>query len=111
MPNTLETLLERNLVGIAGRQGRDLVGRALALYRLNLRMEGNREWDWAIRSFDDRQLLAAAEFARRHEVYHRAIHTADRTAELHDFELRYPAPYRDILKPHVTRLELDEAKR
>jgi soluble lytic murein transglycosylase len=83
--------------------------RALELYRLNLRPEANAEWLWAIRGFDDRQLLAAAEVARRHEVFDRAINTADRTVGLHDFALRYPAPYRDVLKAHTAQLELDEA--
>ncbi len=83
--------------------------RALAFYRLNLRFEGNREWNWAIRGFDDKQLLAAAEFARRNEVYDRAINTADRTRELHDFSMRYLAPYRDVMKDYVGQLQLDEA--
>ena len=83
--------------------------RALAFYRLNLRYEGNREWAWAIRGFDDKQLLAAAEFARRNEIYDRAIHTADRTLELHDFGMRYLAPYRDVVKGYANELQLDEA--
>jgi soluble lytic murein transglycosylase len=83
--------------------------RALALYRLNLRVDANREWLWAIRGFDDRQLLAAAEVALRHEIYDRAINTADRTVVLHDFHLRYLAPYRDVLAVHTSQLELDEA--
>ena len=83
--------------------------RALELYRLNLRTEANGEWLWAIRDFDDRKLLAAAEVARRHEVYDRAIYTADRTVGLHDFGLRYLAPYRDVLKTHTAQLALDEA--
>jgi len=83
--------------------------RALELYRLNLRTEATQEWSWAIRRFDDRQLLAAAEVARRHEIYDRAIGTADRTVGLHDFGLRYLAPYRDTLKTHTSQLALDEA--
>lgn len=83
--------------------------RALELYRLGLRAEANAEWQWAIRGFDDRDLLAAAELARRHGVYDRAINTADRTVGLHDFELRYLAPYRDVLKVHTAQLALDEA--
>jgi soluble lytic murein transglycosylase len=85
------------------------IRRALELYRLSLRPEANREWVWAIRDFDDKQLLAAAEVARRYEVYDRAINTADRTIELHDFGLRYLAPYRDVLTSHAARLALDEA--
>ena len=83
--------------------------RALAFYRMNLRFEGNREWNWTIRNFDDRQLLAAAEFARRSELYDRAINTADRTKELHDFSMSYLAPYRDVMKNYVAQQQLDEA--
>jgi len=83
--------------------------RALAFYRLNLRFEGNREWIWAIRDFDDKRLLAAAEFARRHELYDRAINTAEKTIELHDFSMRYLAPYRDVMKDYVRQQGLDEA--
>ncbi len=91
---------------VAGNVG---LRRALALYRLNLRAEANREWYWAIRAFDDRQLLAAAELALRNEIYDRAIYTADRTVALHDFKLRYLAPYREVLTAHTSQLELDEA--
>ncbi|TSA41643.1 MAG: transglycosylase [Betaproteobacteria bacterium] len=83
--------------------------RALAFYRFNLRYEGNREWNWTVRDFGDKQLLAAAEFARRSELYDRAISTADRTRELHDFSMRYLAPYRDEMKDYVRQQGLDEA--
>ncbi len=83
--------------------------RALTFYRINLRFEGNREWNWTIREYDDKQLLAAAEFARKSEIYDRAINTADRTRELHDFSMRYLAPYRDVMKGYVSQQQLDEA--
>ena len=83
--------------------------RALAFYRINLRYEGNREWIWTIRGLDDKQLLAAAEFARANELYDRAINTAERTRELHDFSMRYLAPYRDVMKDYVRQQGLDEA--
>ncbi len=85
------------------------IQRALALFRLDLRLEGVREWVWAIRGFDDRQLLAAAELARRNGIYDRAINTADKTVMLHDFKLRYLAPYRDVLQVHASEMGLDEA--
>ncbi|MDP1683571.1 MAG: transglycosylase SLT domain-containing protein [Burkholderiales bacterium] len=83
--------------------------RALALYRLNLRLEGVREWTWGIRKFDDKQLLAAAELARRNELYDRAINTADRTQQLHDFSLRYPSPHRETMQGYTKSLNLDDA--
>ncbi len=85
------------------------IRRALALYRLGLRFEGNREWLWAIGALDDKQLLAAAELARRNELWDRAINTAERTRSLHDFELRYLAPYRDRFRTYAAEHGLDEA--
>ena len=85
------------------------IRRAMALYRLGLRFEGNREWTWAIGTFDDRQLLAAAELARRNELWDRAINTAERTRTLHDFELRFLAPYRERFRAYAVENGLDEA--
>lgn len=83
--------------------------RALALHEMNLRYEANREWIWAVRGFDDRRLLAAAEVAQRHGWYERAINTADKTRQLHDFSLRFPAPHRDVMQEQARLVGLDEA--
>ena len=82
--------------------------RALALYRMDLRTEATREWLWTIRGMDDRRLLAAAELARRNEVWDRAISTADRTVVAHDFSVRYLAPYRELLAEQARTRELEE---
>ncbi len=82
--------------------------RALALYRFEMRTEGAREWNWAIRAMDDRMLLAAAALAYRNEIWDRSISTADRTVALHDYALRYPAPYRDVLAEQARSRELEE---
>lgn len=93
------------------RQIRAIPGiqRALALYRLELRTEANREWLWASRNFGDEQLLAAAELAKRNNWLDRAINTADKTRNLHDFGLRYPAPHRDLMQAYAREHGLDEA--
>ena len=83
--------------------------RALALYGLGMRVEANREWMWTLRAMDDKKLIAAAEVAKRHDLPDRVINTADKTTALHDFRLRYHAPYRDVLKGHAARHGLDEA--
>jgi soluble lytic murein transglycosylase len=85
------------------------IQRTLALYRMDLRTDALREWAWAIRKFDDKQLLTAAEIARRNQMYDRAINTADRTVQLHDFSLRYLAPYREDLRGHIQQNQLEEA--
>jgi soluble lytic murein transglycosylase len=82
--------------------------RALALYRLNLRADGRREWVYTIRTMNDSELLAAAELARRAEIPDREINTADRTQVQHNFEMRYPAPYRDVFSAYAKERELDE---
>lgn len=81
--------------------------RALALFHLDMRIEGIREWNWTLRGMDDRQLLAAADLARRNGIFDRAIYTADRTQLQHDYALRYLAPFRDNVVPQAQGMALD----
>jgi len=83
--------------------------RALKLFELDLRTEGVREWNWAIREADDRTLLAVANVAMRYELWDRAINTADRTVAEHDYALRYLAPMRAAVEPQVHARSLDLA--
>lgn len=85
------------------------IARAVALYELGLRQDAAQEWNWAVREFSDPQLLAAAELARRMEWYDRAINTAERTRDLHDFELRFIAPYRELAQKAARENGIDEA--
>ncbi|TXI19145.1 MAG: transglycosylase [Nitrosomonas sp.] len=85
------------------------VQRTLAFSRMNLRTEALREWSWTIRNFSDTELLAAAEVARRHGLYDRAINTANRTVSQHDFNLRFLSPHRETLRKVLKQHELDEA--
>ena len=83
--------------------------RAAKFYDLNLRFEGNREWNWPLRNMSDRQLLAAATYAKKIGLLDRTVNTADRTREEHDFSLRYLTPYRDVVKRQSNAIGLDEA--
>ena len=83
--------------------------RALALFRLNLRFEGTKEWSWGLKGMDDRELLAAADLARRNDIYDRAIAAADRTKSEHDYNLRYMAPFGDQVRPAARGQQLDDA--
>ena len=85
------------------------IQRALALYAADLDNEALREWIWALRGRDDRDLLAAAEIARQANEPDRAINTADRTMQLHDFSQRYPVPHRDALVAAARQWDLDPA--
>lgn len=97
---------EDELLTVAADLG---IQRALTWYRNGLRYEGALEWQWTIKDYDDKQLLAAAQVAAENEWYERAIDTAERTKVLHDFGLRYPTPYRDVVRHHSDALDLDEA--
>ncbi len=99
-PNADELAAARAVPGIQ---------RALALYRLGLRLEATKEWNFALRGFNDRQLLAAAEVARREDWPDRAINTANKTVQLHDFGQRFPAPHYDVMTSYTRPLRLDEA--
>jgi soluble lytic murein transglycosylase len=85
------------------------LARGLTLIRLDMRIEGIREWNWALGSLNDRQLLAAAELARRNDVIDRAINTADRTQMEHDYVQRYPTPFLAKIEPRAREVNLDPA--
>src|SRR4051812_12190311 len=85
------------------------LARSLEMIRLGMRTEGVREWLFSVRYFDDAQLLAAAEYARRSQIWDRSIQAADRTVRTHNFALRYPLPYREVFFEYAKTYGLDEA--
>jgi peptidoglycan lytic transglycosylase len=106
LPETTYTPSDADLAKARSHPGLE---RALDLIRLGMRTEGVREWLFTIRHFDDKQLMAAAELARREQIYDRAIHTADRTIRSHNFALRYPLPFHDVFREYAKTHGLDEA--
>jgi len=102
-------LYQANEADVAAVQRLPGIQRALELMQLDMRWEAKTEWLLATRNFDDKQLIAAAELAFRQEWYDVAISTADKTALTHDFTLRYPTPYRDMMDSYVRDNQLDEA--
>ena len=85
------------------------IRRALAFFRLDLRTEGVREWNWSLRGMDDRALLAAANLAKSNQIWDRAINTAERTKNEHDYTLRFLAPYGEQVRPVAQNQSLDDA--
>lgn len=104
-----QTSYQPNKADIAAIERLPGVQRTLALYRMNMRIDALREWNWVTRNFNDRELIAAAEIAKRNEMYDRAINTAEKTVKLHDFSLRYLAPYRSAMREHIQENNLEEA--
>ncbi|MGB7501506.1 MAG: transglycosylase SLT domain-containing protein [Azonexus sp.] len=85
------------------------IRRAMVFFRLNMRTEAVKEWNWSLRGMDDRELLAAADLAKRNQIWDRAINTADRTKNEHDFTLRFLAPYGEQVRPAAQNQSLDDA--
>lgn len=83
--------------------------RALKFFDLNMRFEGYREWNWELRKMNERQHLAAAEFARQKNVLDRMVNTSDRTKAEVDFTQRFPTPFRKVMHAATERLGLDMA--
>ena len=94
---------------IAAVSSRPGFARALKLFALNMRFEGVREWNWELRGMSDRELLAAAEYARQMHVLDRMVNTSDRTRNDHDFSQRFPTPHRDMMQTATQELGLDMA--
>ncbi len=82
---------------------------ALAMIAVGLREEGVREWNYSLRGMDDRQLLAAAQWACDTEVWDRCINTSDRTRNVADMKQRYPTPFRRELLAKAREVGLDAA--
>jgi soluble lytic murein transglycosylase len=83
--------------------------RALKFFSMRMRFEGTREWNWALNGFTERQLLAAAEYARQNDILDRMLSTSERTRTEFDYTQRFPAPHNDILHPTAQGLGLDQA--
>jgi len=85
------------------------LARALRFFELDMRFEGVREWNWELRGMSDRELLAAAEFARQNQVLDRMVNTSDRTKNEANFTQRFPSPHRDLMLAATQQLDLDMA--
>ena len=83
--------------------------RAMKFFGLGLRFEATREWNWELRSMNERQHLAAAELARENNILDRMVNTSDRTKTEVDFTQRFPSPHLDIMKLNTQTLGLDKA--
>jgi soluble lytic murein transglycosylase len=93
----------------AGFAARDDVRRAVKLAQLDLRAESQREWLAIVRGFGDDALNQAAIYAASQGMNDRAINTANRTRERHDYALRYPVPYKPQFEAAARDVGVDEA--
>ena len=83
--------------------------RAVALFDLGWRQEAVPEWSYALRGMNDRQLRAAAEFAREQQIYDRVINTSLLTKSEVDFSQRFIAPFEGRVSEKAREVNLDPA--
>jgi soluble lytic murein transglycosylase len=83
--------------------------RALKFFSMRLRFEGTREWNWGLRNLNEREHLAAAEFARQNHILDRMVNTSERTRIQVDYTQRFPSPHNDVMHPATQTLGLDKA--
>jgi soluble lytic murein transglycosylase len=90
------------------------LSRSLAAIEAGLRSEGVREWNYSTNlhqsgGMNDRELLAAADLACKHQVWDRCINTSERTKTEIDFETRFPMPHKDAVLLRSAKIGLDPA--
>ncbi|MGE5651056.1 MAG: transglycosylase SLT domain-containing protein [Bacillota bacterium] len=106
IPPRAQPVTAEELAPMAENQG---FRRALKFFELEMRFEGYREWNWELRKMNERQHLAAAEFARQKNVLDRMVNTSDRTKSEVDFTQRFPSPFQDVMLATTQKLGLDMA--
>lgn len=83
--------------------------RSLAFYDADMRYEGFREFNLQSEQMNDRELLAAATWAKNNQLYDRAIAAADRTTAEHDVSLRYLTPFQENMFSKTNEVGIDPA--
>ncbi|ARP52307.1 lytic transglycosylase [Alcaligenes faecalis] len=83
--------------------------RAVELFKLGWRPEAVPEWNYALRGMNDRQLRAAAEFAREQHIYDRVVNTSLLTKNEIDFSQRFIAPFEGRVTEQAKSINLDPA--
>ncbi len=104
-------LLSRPVTAEELRQAKENKGllRALALYDAGLTYEGFREFNLQAEQMNDRELIAAATWAKNNRLYDRAIAAADRTKNEHSLELRYLTPFKENMLQTTQKTNIDPA--
>ena len=97
----------------AARANPSLV-RGLYAIQAGLRSEGVREWNYATNlhqpgGMNDRELLAAADYACQQEIWDRCINTSERTRSFADWSQRFPMPFHDTVLARSRSIGLDPA--
>ena len=106
LPPAPTPLREGEVAPIRNHEG---LQRAVALFELGWRSEAVPEWNFYLRGMNDRQLLAAAEFAREKHIYDRVVNTSLLTQNEIDVTQRFIAPFSGEVSKKAREINLDPA--
>ena len=106
LPPTPAALTEDELMAARNNPG---LQRAVALFELGWRPEAVPEWNFTLRGMNDRELLAASEFARERHIYDRVVNTSLRTEREVDMGQRFIAPFSGQVSEKAHAISLDPA--
>lgn len=70
---------------------------------------GRRQWEWATRDFDSRQLQAASVVAHRWKWHDRAIFAAARSGDREDLVIRFPVLHKPLVQGHAQSFDVGES--
>lgn len=92
------------------------ISRALSLFRASqrsgdwdMRKQAQAEWRYAVDSFNEPTLLAAAKLAHDAGFYEMGIYAADKTHSQINYNLRYISPFRDSVTRYAAQANIDPA--
>ena len=106
LPPAPAPLASHELEAVRNHEG---LQRAVALFQLGWRQEAVPEWNFSLRGMNDRQLLAAAEYAREKHIYDRVVNTSLRTQNEIDLTQRFIAPFAGEVSQKARAIDLDPA--
>jgi peptidoglycan lytic transglycosylase len=92
---------------IARLEARPAIQTAHELYLLGETTDARRQWQWALRDLNDRELQVAAVIAKQWGWYDRAIQTVAMSGHPDDLELRFPVIYRDAIEANAAKYDID----
>lgn len=94
----------QELAAMGARPG---IRMAQELFVLGQAADARRQWAWATRDMNNRELQVAAVLAAHWGWHDRAILTLTRTDQLDDLELRFPVLYREYVEANAQQNNID----
>lgn len=84
------------------------IQRSRELYLLDRLTDARREWNYAVRQFDEPKIKLAAVLAHQWQWHHVAITTIAMTSHRADYALRFATPFQDVVETNAESFAIDK---